>query len=76
VLVVHNIGWKKFVNKTKDSNMNVSIEDIKGIEQELGIQLTDEQRDIILKHYQRVVMDKGESWYVIIKELINDICSQ
>jgi phenylalanyl-tRNA synthetase beta subunit len=62
------------VNKTKDSNMNVSIEDIKGIEQELGIQLTDEQRDTILKHYQRVVMDKGESWNVIIKELINDIC--
>ncbi len=56
--------------------MNVNINDIKGIEQELGIQLTDEQRDMILKHYQRVVMDKGESWYVIIKELINDICSQ
>jgi phenylalanyl-tRNA synthetase beta subunit len=64
------------VNKTKDSNMNVSIEDIKRIEQELGIQLTDEQRDAILKHYQRVVMDKGESWDVIIKELIRDICSQ
>ncbi len=54
--------------------MNVDINDIKGIEQELGIQLTDEQRDMILKNYQRVVMDKAESWTVIIKELINDIC--
>ena len=54
--------------------MNVSIEDIKGIEQELGIQLTDGQRESVLNGYQRVVMDKGESWHVIIKELINDIC--
>ena len=54
--------------------MNVSIEDIKGIEQELGIQLTDEQRESVLNGYQRVVMDKAESWNVIIKELIRDIC--
>jgi hypothetical protein len=56
--------------------MNVDINDIKGIEQELGIQLTDEQRDTILKGYQRVVMDRAGDWSDIIKELINDICSQ
>ena len=57
-------------------NMNVDINDIKGIEQELGIQLTDEQRDTILKGYQRVVMDRAGDWSDIIKELINDIFSQ
>jgi hypothetical protein len=55
-------------------NMNVDINDIKGIEQELGIQLTDEQRDTILKTYSRVVMDRAGDWSEIIKELINDIC--
>jgi hypothetical protein len=54
--------------------MNVDINDIKGIEQELGIQLTDEQRDTILKAYSRVVMDRAGDWSEIIKELINDIC--
>jgi hypothetical protein len=54
--------------------MNVNINDIKGIEQELGIQLTDEQRESVLNGYQRVVMDNAESWHVIIKELIRDIC--
>jgi hypothetical protein len=54
--------------------MNVDINDIKGIEQELGIVLTDEQRDTILKTYSRVVVDKAGDWADIIKELINDIC--
>jgi hypothetical protein len=54
--------------------MNVNINDIKVIEQELGIQLTDEQRDIILKTYIRVVVDRAGDWSEIIKELINDIC--
>jgi hypothetical protein len=53
--------------------MNVNINDIKGIEQELGIQLTDEQRDTILKTYSRVVVDRAGDWGEIIKELINDI---
>ncbi len=53
---------------------NVNINDIKKIEQELGIQLTDEQRESVLNGYQRVVMDNAESWYIIIKELIRDIC--
>ncbi len=52
--------------------MNVDINDIKGIEQELDIQLTDEQRDTILKAYSRVVMDRADDWADIIKDLINE----
>ena len=54
--------------------MNVDINDIKEIEQELGIVLTDEQRNTILKTYGRVVMDKAGDWADIIKELIKEIC--
>ena len=49
---------------------NVTIEDVKVIETRLGIELTNEQRVGILHQYQRVVMDKGESWNVIIEDLI------
>jgi len=52
--------------------MNVDINDIKGIDQELDIQLTDEQRDTILKAYSRVVMDRADDWADIIKDLINE----
>jgi len=55
---------------------NVTIEDVKVIETRLGIELTNEQRVGILQQYQRVVMDKGESWNVIIEDLIKSICSQ
>jgi hypothetical protein len=48
---------------------NVTIEDVKVIETRLGIELTNEQRVGILQQYQRVVMDKGESWNVIIEDL-------
>jgi hypothetical protein len=51
--------------------MNVTIDDIKGIEQELDVELTKEQRDTILKQYQRVVMDNADNWNVILKDLIN-----
>jgi len=51
--------------------MNVTIDDIRGIEQELNIELTKEQRDTILKQYQRVVMDNADNWNVILKDLIN-----
>jgi hypothetical protein len=51
--------------------MNVTIDDIKGIEQELELELTKEQRDTILKQYQRVVMDNADNWNVILKDLIN-----
>ena len=49
---------------------NVKIEDVKVIETRLGIELTNEQRVGILQQYQRVVMDKGESWNVIIEDLM------
>ncbi len=52
---------------------NVTIQDIKDIEQKLNITLTNDKRDNVLKEYQRVVMDKGESWSVIIENIINEI---
>ncbi len=51
--------------------MSVTIDDIKSIEQELDVELTKEQRDTILKQYQRVVMDNADNWNVILKDLIN-----
>jgi len=52
---------------------NVSIKDIKEIESLLNTTLTNEQRESLLMEYNKVVMDKGESWDVIIMELINKI---
>ena len=52
--------------------MNVTVNDIKGIEQELGLELTNEQRESILKGFQRVVMDRADDWSVIIKDLIKE----
>lgn len=49
---------------------NVTIDDVKIIETSLGMELTNEQRVGILQQYQRVVMDKGESWSVIIEDLM------
>lgn len=51
---------------------NVSIKDIKEIESLLNITLTNEQRESLLSEYNKVVMDKGESWDVIIMELIKN----
>ena len=52
---------------------NVSIKDIEDVSKELGIQLTKEQKGIVLNNFNRVVMDRGESWTEIIKDLINEI---
>jgi len=52
--------------------MNVTIDDINAIEQELNVVLTKEQRDSILKGFQRVVMDRADDWSVIIKDLIKE----
>jgi hypothetical protein len=52
--------------------MNVTADDIKGIEQELNVVLTKEQRDSVLKGYQRVVMDRADDWSVILKDLIKE----
>jgi hypothetical protein len=50
--------------------MNVSIEDIKDIEQELSITLTDIQRDTILNEYNTIIGDRAESWDELIELLI------
>ena len=52
--------------------MNVTIDDIKEIEQELNVVLTKEQRDSVLKGYQRVVMDRADDWADIVKDLIKE----
>ena len=50
--------------------MNVSINDIKEIGIQNGIRLSDEQIQNVLREYNRIVMDKGESWDELIKDLI------
>jgi len=50
---------------------NVTVEDIKGIEVELNITLTNTQRESVLKEYDRIVWDSYKDWDVIIRELIN-----
>jgi len=52
--------------------MNVTIGDIKEIEQELNVELTKEQRDSVLKGFQRVVMDRADDWADIVKDLIKE----
>ena len=50
--------------------MNVSIHDIKEIETELSITLTDLQRDKILNEYNTIIGDRAESWDELIELLI------
>ena len=52
---------------------NVNIKDIKEIEVELNITLTNEQRESVLKEYDRIVWDSYKDWDVLLKELINKI---
>lgn len=49
---------------------NATIDDIKQIETELGIELTNEQRLNVLKQFGRVVMDNAGDWTDIVKDLI------
>lgn len=49
---------------------NVSIDDVEQVAKELNLLLSEEQKKTVLQQYQRVVMDKAESWNVILKELI------
>ena len=49
---------------------NVSIEDIRGIESQLNVVLTNEQRESVLMEYNTIVMDKAEGWDELIKHLI------
>jgi len=50
--------------------MNVSINDIKEIEHQLSITLTDAQRDKILNEYNTIIGDRAESWDELIELLI------
>jgi hypothetical protein len=52
---------------------NVTVEDIKAIEEELNITLTNTQRESVLKEYDRIVWDSYKDWDVLLKELINKI---
>ena len=52
---------------------NVNINDIKEIEGELNITLTNEQRESVLKEYDRIVWDSYKDWDILIRELINKI---
>lgn len=49
---------------------NVTIEDIKAIQRDMNVILSQEQTQNILNEYNRVCMDKGESWNEILNELI------
>jgi hypothetical protein len=51
---------------------NVSIEDIKSIEVELNITLTNEGREFVLKEYDRIVWDSYKDWDVLLRELVKD----
>ena len=55
---------------------NVTIEDIKTIERELGKELSEEQRGVVLAQFNRLVMDSADDWSVILHNLIIGICSQ
>ena len=50
--------------------MNVTINDIKQIETQLSITLTDLQRDKILNEYNTIIGDRAESWDELIELLI------
>ena len=54
--------------------MNVTVDDIKRIEHQLNVVLTKEQRDNVLKGFQRVVMDRAGDWADILKDLIKEVC--
>ena len=51
---------------------NVTVEDIKAIEVELNITLTNTQRESVLKEYDRIVWDSYKDWDVIVRELVKD----
>lgn len=50
--------------------MNVTINDIKDIERELSITLTDLQRNTILTEYHTIIGDRAEGWDELIELLI------
>jgi hypothetical protein len=56
--------------------MNVSINDIKDIGVQHGILLSEEQLHKVLSEYNRIVMDKAESWDELINHLIINLKEQ
>jgi hypothetical protein len=50
--------------------MNVTINDIKEIEHQLSITLTDAQRNKILNEYNTIIGDRAEGWDALIEILI------
>jgi len=50
--------------------MNVSINDIKEIEHQMDITLTDAQRDRVLNEYNTIIGDRAEGWDALIEILI------
>ena len=50
---------------------NVSIEDIREIESQLNVVLTNAERKSVLKEYDRIVWDSYKDWDILIRELIN-----
>lgn len=50
---------------------NVSIEDIREIESQLNVVLTNAERKSVLKEYDRIVWDSYMDWDILIMELIN-----
>jgi|APCry1669188910_1035180.scaffolds.fasta_scaffold707589_1 hypothetical protein len=56
--------------------MNITIENIKEIEERQHRALTEEERSVILKRYQKVVMDKAEDWDEIVSKLIEELHDQ
>ena len=52
---------------------NVSLNDVEEVEKRLGVSLSKEQRQHILEQYNRVVMDRAQSWDVILEDLILNV---
>jgi signal recognition particle subunit SEC65 len=52
---------------------SVSNKDIREVETELGITLTNEQRLRVWREYNRIVLDRAEDWNELIKEIIKQI---
>lgn len=68
--VSKDIKVLKSMTTNRKQSMNVSINDIKEIETELSITLTDLQRNTILNEYNTIITDKAEGWDELIKHLI------
>ena len=49
---------------------NVTTADIERIAEVIEVSLTDEQTLKILNEYNRLVLDRGDSWYELVEMLI------